>query len=169
MGTQSLFHLCEQIEATSLGVFVRESIWGFPILVGTHIIGLVFSVGIVVWLDLRLLGFSMTGVPVSRVYRRLMPLAFVGFVVMALSGVTIFTGFATSAYKNPYFRVKLIALAFAGVNALAYHMNIERRIAVWDRSPTPPLPARMAGIFSIIAWATVILAGRMMSYTLYTP
>jgi hypothetical protein len=29
--------------------------------------------------------------------------------------------------------------------------------------------ARMAGIISIVAWATVILAGRMMSYTLYTP
>ena len=164
-----LFHLCEQIEASSLGVFVRESIWGFPILVGTHIIGLVFSAGIVVWLDLRLLGISMTGVPVSRVYRRLMPLAFLGFAVMMTSGVTIFTGFATSAYKNPYFRVKLVMLALAGLNALVYHTNIERRIALWDRQPTPPVPARMAGIISILAWATVILAGRMMSYTLYTP
>ena len=164
-----LFHLCEQIEATSLGVFVRESIWGFPILVAIHIIGLVFSVGIVVWLDLRLLGLSMTGVPVSRVYRRLMPLAFAGFAVMIITGATIFTGFATSAYKNPYFRVKLIALALAGVNALVYHTNIERRIALWDRAPTPPVLARMAGVISIIAWTTVILAGRMMSYTLYTP
>jgi len=166
---QWLFHLCEQIEATSLGVFVRESIWGFPILVAIHIIGLVFSAGIVVWLDLRLLGVSMTGVPVSRVYRRLMPLAFLGFAVMLVSGGTILTGFATSAYKNPYFRVKAIALILAGLNALVYHTNIERRIALWDRLPTPPLPARMAGIISIAVWATVILAGRMMAYTLYTP
>ena len=98
-----LFHLCEQLEATSLGVWVRESIYGFPILVAVHIITLVFSVGIVVWLDLRLVGVSMTGVPVSRVYRRLMPLAFVGFAVMVLSGGTLLTGFATSAYRNPYF------------------------------------------------------------------
>lgn len=164
-----LLHLCAQIEATSLGVLVRESLWGFPILVAIHIVGLVFSVGIVVWLDLRLLGLSMTGVPVSRVYRRLMPLAFVGFAVMLVSGATIFTGFATSAYKNPYFRVKVIALALAGINALVYHTNIERRIALWDRVPTPPVAARMAGIISIIAWTSVILAGRMMSYTLYTP
>ena len=166
---ESLFHLCEQIEATSLGVWVRESIWGFPSLVAIHIIGLVFSAGIVVWLDLRLLGISMTGVPVSRVYRRLMPLAFLGFAVMIVSGSTILTGFATSAYKNPYFRVKLAALILAGLNALVYHTNVERRIASWDRLPTPPLPARMAGIISIAAWATVILAGRMMAYTLYTP
>ena len=167
--SQTLFHWCEQIEATSLGVMVRESIWGFPSLVAIHIIGLVFSAAIVVWLDLRLLGVSMTGVPVSRVYRRLMPLAFVGFVVMIVSGVVIFTGFATSAYKNPYFRIKLLALSLAAVNALVYHTSIERRIALWDRSPRPPGAARMAGIISILAWTTVILAGRMMSYTLYTP
>jgi hypothetical protein len=65
--------------------------------------------------------------------------------------------------------VKAIALILAGLNALVYHTNIERRIALWDRLPTPPLPARMAGIISIAAWATVILAGRMMAYTLYTP
>ena len=164
-----LFHLCEQIEATALGVFVRESLWGFPILVAIHIITLVFSVGIVVWLDLRLLGVSMTGVPVSRVYRRLMPLAFVGFAIMAVSGVTLFTGFATSAYKNPYFRAKLIALLVAGLNAFVYHTSVERRISLWDRSPRPPAAARMAGLISILAWTTVILAGRMMSYTLYTP
>jgi hypothetical protein len=165
----TLFHLCEQLEATPVGVFVRESIWGFPILVAIHIITLVFSVGIVLWLDLRLVGVSMTGVPVSRVYRRLMPLAFLGFTVMMLSGATLLTGFATSAYKNPYFRVKLVALLVAGINAFVYHTNVERRISLWDRSPVPPVAARMAGIVSIVAWTTVILAGRMMSYTLYTP
>jgi len=111
----------------------------------------------------------MTGVPVSRVYRRLMPLAFVGFAIMLASGATLVTGFATSAYKNPYFRVKLVAFLLAGINASVYHTNIERRISLWDRSPLPPTAARMAGIISIVVWATVILAGRMMSYTLYTP
>src|SRR5215510_3451246 len=133
----TLFHLCEQHEATPLGVFVRESIWGFTILVSIHIITLVFSVGIVLWLDLRLLGISMTGVPVSRVYRRLMPLAFVGFAVMAISGGMLFSGFATSAYKNVYFRIKLVALLVAALNALVYHTTVERRISLWDRSPLP--------------------------------
>jgi uncharacterized protein DUF6644 len=166
---QTLFHLAEQLEATALGVWVRESLWGFPSLVAIHIIALVFSVGIVVWLDLRLLGVSMTGVPVSRLYRRLMPFAFFGFAVMFASGATLLTGFATSAYKNPYFRVKLVALVVAGINAFVYHTSVERRISLWERSPVPPAAARMAGLISILAWATVILAGRMMSYTLYTP
>ena len=81
-------------------MWVRESPWGFPILVALHIITLVFSVGIVVWLDLRLLGLSMTGVPVSRVDRRLSRwFAFVGFAVMGVSGAMLVSGFAALAYR----------------------------------------------------------------------
>jgi hypothetical protein len=165
----SLLRWCEWLEATALGVMVRESLYGFAILVAIHILGLIFSAGIVVWLDLRLLGLSMRGVPVSSVYRRLMPWAFCGYLVMFASGGMLVTGFATSAYRNIYFFVKMTALLLAGLNALVYHFHVERRIALWDRSPSPPLLARMAGIISILLWATVILAGRMMSYTLYTP
>lgn len=164
----SLLHFCEELESTSLGVLVRESVWGFPILVAVHIIGLVFSAGVVVWLDLRLLGVSMRGVPVSRVYRRLMPWAFGGFAIMFLSGGALLTGFATSAYHNIYFRSKAAALVLAAINALVYHTNVERRIAEWDRRAAPPFAARMAGIISIVLWAAVIMAGRMMSYTLYS-
>jgi len=166
--TGTIFQFCEWLESTSVGVLVRESLWGFPILVAIHIIGLIFSAGIVIWLDLRLLGISMRGIPVSRVYRRLMPWAFGGYAMMFTSGGMLLTGFATSAYHNAYFFVKIAALLGAGINALVYHANVERRIALWDRSMPTPLPARMAGIISIVLWATVIMAGRMMSYTLYS-
>lgn len=165
----SLLQLCDRIEQTALGVFVRESLYGFPALVAIHILGLIVSVGVVVWFDLRLLGFSMRGVAVSRVYRRLMPWAFAGFAVMFVSGATLLTGYATSAYRNPYFRVKLIALFLAGANALVYHLITERQIARWDRAKVIPLPARMAGLLSVSLWTIVILAGRMMAYTLYSP
>jgi len=166
--SSAIFRLCEWLEATPLGVMVRESLWVFPILVAIHIMGLIFSAGIVVWLDLRLLGVSMPGVPVSTVYRRLMPLAFSGFAVMFVSGGMLVTGFATSAYHNIYFFAKMGALLLAALNAFIYHAHIERRIALWDRSPGPPLAARLAGIISILLWTTVIMAGRMMAYTLYS-
>ncbi len=133
--SSAIFRLCEWLEATPLGVMVRESLWVFPILVAIHIMGLIFSAGIVVWLDLRLLGVSMPGVPVSTVY---------------------------------YFFAKMGALLLAALNAFIYHAHIERRIALWDRSPGPPLAARLAGIISILLWTTVIMAGRMMAYTLYS-
>src|SRR5688500_20326170 len=74
------------LEATSLGVLVRESAWGFPILVAFHLMGIMLSVGTLVWFDLRLLGVSMTGVRASLMYRRLMPWMFTGFAIMFISG-----------------------------------------------------------------------------------
>jgi hypothetical protein len=166
--TASILHACEWLEGTPVGLLVRESPYAFPILVAIHIVGLTLSVGIVVWWDLRLLGVSMRDSPASVVYRQLMPWAFAGFVVMLASGALLVTGFATAAYGNVYFRAKLVAILLAIVNAFAYHAVTERRIAQWDTSTRAPLPARMAGLISMALWAIVILAGRMMSYTLYS-
>ena len=157
----------EWLEATSVGVMVRESQWGFPILVAIHLMGLMLSVGTLVWFDLRLLGVSMTGLRASLMYRRLAPWMVTGFGLMFISGSMLLAGFATGAYGNVYFRVKMSAMALAAVNALIYHRFTERRIAQWDAAASPPAGARLAGLVSICVWAVVILAGRMMSYTMF--
>ena len=164
----TILHACGWIEQTPLGVFVRESQYGFLVLVAVHIAGLALSAGTVVWFDLRLLGVSMRGVPAPTVYRQLMPWFFAGFLIMFVSGGTLLSGFATAAYGNIYFRVKASALLLAGVNALAYHLVTGRRVARLDGAATLPWPARAAGLLSIAAWTIVILAGRMISYTLYS-
>ena len=162
-----LLSLCEWLESTAVGVVVRESLYGFPILAAIHILGLTVSVGTLLWFDLRLSGVSMPRCPVSALYRRLMPWTLVGFGVMFISGAMLFSGFATKAYGNVYFRLKLAAILLAGVNALFYHFVTERRIAHWNDAARPPLPARLAGVISIIVWTIVIMAGRMMSYTMF--
>lgn len=155
------------LENTSAGTLIRESLWGFPIAVACHLIGLTVSAGIVVWWDLRLLGVSMSDVPVSTVYRRLMPIAFAGFVVMFVSGGFLLAGYATAAYGNVYFRMKMVALLLAAVNAAVYHRITERTLGLWDAGVRPPLGARIAGLTSLGLWTAAILAGRMMSYTMF--
>jgi hypothetical protein len=164
----SVLHFSEWLESTAIGVLVRESTYGFPILVAIHVMGLAFSAGLVAWFDLRLLGLSMRAVPVSLLYRRLMPVAFAGFLVMFVSGVLLVVGFASYASRNVYFLVKLGLLLSAGVNAWVYHRVTERTLADWDRSAIPPGPARLAGVISIAVWTAVIMAGRMMAYTMYS-
>jgi len=163
----SILQICEWLESTSLATLIRESAYGFPIVVAFHILGLTLSVGTLIWFDLRLLGISMRSIRVSEVYRRLAPWLLSGFSVMFVTGAMLFTAFATSAYGNLYFRIKAVAILLAGVNALVYHFTTERAIARWDEAPRPPLGARMAGLTSIVVWASVIVAGRMMSYTMF--
>jgi hypothetical protein len=165
----SLLEFLQWLEQTGVGTFVRESTWGFPLLVGTHLLTMTLSVGTLVWFDLRLLGVGIRHCSVSRLYRLLMPWMITGFLVMVVSGGMLLAGFATLAYQNGYFRIKAAALAVAGTNMLVYHLSTEKTIAQWDDVRVPPVAARMAGLISIIAWIVVILAGRMMAYTMYDP
>jgi hypothetical protein len=155
------------LEQSAAGLMVRESLWGFQIVVAIHIVGLAFSIGLLVWFDFRLLGLGVRPSRVSDVYRQLIRWAGVGFVSMFVTGGLLFTGFATSAMANPFFRTKLALIAVAGANALVYHLVTERSGAAWDDHDRPPRAARIAGFVSIVAWFLVILCGRMMSYTMF--
>ncbi len=158
---------CDWLENTALGIYVKEAPYAFAWLVGAHILGLMLSVGTIVWFDLRLLGVGMTRSRVSELYRRLGPWATVGFLVMFATGGVLFVGYASAAYRNPYFRIKVLAIVLAGLNALFYHFVTERRLAEWDANPRPLGAARLAGLLSILLWMTVTFCGRMMSYTMF--
>ena len=155
------------LEHTSAGLMVRESLWGFQIVVAIHIVGLAFSVGLLVWFDLRLLGLGVRPSRVSVIYRQLIPWAGVGFTSMFVTGGLLFTGFATTAMTNTFFRLKLLLIAVAGANALVYHLVTTRGGAGRDDHDRLPVAARMAGLVSIVVWALVVLCGRMMSYTMF--
>ena len=163
----SVLHVCAWLENSPVGLLVRETLWGFPIVVAIHIVGLTLSAGLIAFFDLRLLGVWLTGCPVNLVYRRLLPFAAVGFAIMVISGAILLAGYATAAYGNLYFRIKIAALCLAAVNAWFYHRVTERSLTSWNEAAVPPLPARAAGLASIVLWTAVILAGRMMSYTMF--
>jgi hypothetical protein len=159
--------ILEWLEATAVASFIRESQYGFSIFVAFHILGLMLSVGMLLWVDLRMLGFAMRRSTVSEVYRSLSPWFLVGFAVMFGSGASLFAAYAMSAYGNVYFRIKMVAIALAAVNAVVFHVATERSRADWDAAVRPPAPARLAGFLSILLWMVVILAGRAMSYTIF--
>ncbi len=155
------------LETTAAASIVRRSAYGFQVVAGLHILGLAFSVGTLLWFDLRLLGVTLRQCSISEVYRRLAPITLAGFVLMGVTGAWLFTGFATKAYGNTAFRIKLTALVLAGLNALIFHVLTERDRASWDRAARPPRAARAAGLISLVLWAVVILCGRVMSYTMF--
>jgi hypothetical protein len=157
----------EWLESTALAATIQESLYGFPAVVAIHILGLTLSVGSLLWVDLRLLGLCMRGVRVSEIYRGLAPWFAAGFLLMFASGAVLFTAFATSAYANVFFRIKMLALALAALNAVGFHWLSGKRSAAWDAAPQPPATARLAGLTSLVLWVAVIVAGRMMSYTMY--
>jgi uncharacterized membrane protein HdeD (DUF308 family) len=87
-----------------------------------------------------------------------------GFVMMVITGVLLFYAIPVRSYQSVWFRLKVIALLLAGLNAFVFHTTIDRRVAEWDLAPVPPPAARRAGAASLLLWAIIVVAGRMIAY-----
>ena len=160
--------ICEWLETTAIAIAIQESLYGFAIVVAVHILGVAASVGMLLWVDLRLLGVALMHRPLSEVYRSLAPWFAAGFAIMLISGAALFTAFATAAYGNPFFRIKLLLLLLAGVNALVFHRFAAPSPDRPADGGTPPTAARLAGVLSLLIWTGVIVMGRIMSYTMFS-
>ena len=150
------------IETTAVAAAMRGSLWLYPIVEITHIVGFVVLVGAAVMFDLRLLGVSPT-LPASLMARHHLPWARAALLLVVPSGLLMFAAHATEFAANPAFRLKLVLLALAGLNALAFHRGSFRSVAAWE-SHAVPAAARVAAVASLVLWAGVIAAGRLLAY-----
>jgi hypothetical protein len=150
-----------------IGTGIRESIWAFPIIEATHVLALALSVGVLIWFDLRLMGWGMKHTPISQIHRQVMPLATFGFLIMFVTGFLLFWSEAIKCYTSGFFRAKVVFLLAAGINAAIFELSTKKTIHEWDKYPIPPMRARMAGLVSIISWTAVIAAGRATAYNLF--
>jgi hypothetical protein len=160
----SLLEICQWLQDTPIGTGIRESVWWFPLIEGAHVLALALSVGTILLVDLRLMGLVMKDRRVSEISRQIMPWSLAGFIVMFSTGTLLFWCQAVKAYGSVYFRIKILALLLAGLNALIFEFKTRRTIASWDADRVPPLRARMAGLAGMILWTCVITAGRTMAY-----
>jgi hypothetical protein len=149
---------------TRASVSMAESIWAFPIVESVHVLGLCLFLGMAVLLDLRLVSLVLRDVPVSELADRIMPWTIAGFVIMVISGLLVFLNAPVRYYNNIFFRIKIAALLLAGVNAWAFHAGIWRQVSTWDRDAVTPFRARLAGTLSLVLWACVVVAGRLIAY-----
>jgi len=156
---------CQWVYDSEIGTGIRESLWVFPIIEGTHLLGIALSVGMLCWFDLRLMGLAMRDQPVSKVWRQVMPVAIVGFFLMFVTGLLLFWAEAMTAYRSVHFWIKLLLLVLAGVNALTFEATAHRNMAEWDTASILPRRARLAGAISLVLWTAIIVTGRTMAYS----
>jgi hypothetical protein len=139
----------------------------FLLVLMIHVLTVSVFVGTAVMIDLRLLGRTMTHVPVSQVVTRLLPWSAAGFLVMVVSGTLLFYAAPLARYENVFFRMKMAALVMALVNTWVFRRTMYRGVDEWDLDPVPPRRVRMVGALSLLLLAIIITAGRMMAYQDY--
>jgi hypothetical protein len=159
-----LLQACEWLGETSWSIALRESIWVYPIVETAHVLALCLFLGLALLLDLRLLNLTLRRTPVTEITNRVMPWTWLGFVLMIATGAALFYSDPTKFYGNVFFRVKLVLLALAGLNAWYFHATIYRRVAEWDLNPWTPTRARLAGALSLALWTGIVATGRLIAY-----
>jgi hypothetical protein len=159
-----ILELCRWIEATTLSQELAGSIWVYPIIESLHTIGVAVFLGLLLVWDLRLFGVMFTRLAVTEVWASLIPWITLGAVFMMATGVALFWAKPVYSWGHVFFRIKVAALFLALLNAAAFHVGIERRIIDWDLAPTPPRAARVAGVISMVLWAVIVVAGRLIGY-----
>jgi hypothetical protein len=159
-----MFSFCQWLENSSWATAIHQSLWLFPMLETAHLFGIVSLVGATSALDLRLIGLTMKGEPVSRIARRLLPWAWAGLTIQVVTGFCLFASEATRCFDNKAFRIKMVMLVLAGLNALLFHQTVYRRVTTWDEAPATPLGAKFAGCCSILLWFGIVAAGRWIAF-----
>jgi hypothetical protein len=101
---------------------------------------------------------------VSGMEHHLLPWARVSVLLIVPTGGLMFVAHATEFAGNPAFRLKLLFLVLAALNAAVFHLRPFRRVAGWDRGAPAPLAARLAACLSLALWTSVIACGRLLAY-----
>jgi hypothetical protein len=156
--------LMHWLERTPVSVGIRESTLMFPLIEGTHVLFLTLSVGVIVALDLRLMGWGLKKTPVSVIFEQLRPWALLGFAIMFISGILLFWSEPVKCYTTGSFILKMVFLLGTAVNAWIFDRTIYPSVAGWDTAAAVPARARTAGYISFVLWGGVIFCGRWTAY-----
>ncbi|MBW4623962.1 MAG: hypothetical protein KME49_00190 [Brasilonema octagenarum HA4186-MV1] len=151
------------LENSALSSTIRQWLWLYPMIETTHILGLAIVFGSVALFDFRLLGFSRH-LLVTDMARYLLPWAYLSFAVVVLSGFLLFAVDATEIAANPAFRLKLLLLCAAGMNAAFFHGVALKSVKFWNRGVKAPVVVRAIAVISLVLWTGVIICGRLIAY-----
>ncbi|MEX2123525.1 MAG: hypothetical protein WD795_06500 [Woeseia sp.] len=152
--------MLDWLESTDLARMVQESIWGYPIVLSGHAVGMAILVGIVLMINFRVLGFA-PGVPILPL-KALFRVALLGLLINVVSGTMLFMASANSFYESNPFRIKVILLITGGILLVL----LSRRIfgPADSAQKTSQAAVKSIAALSIAVWIGVIVAGRLIAY-----
>ena len=143
--------------------WLRESTYGFSYLLTAHVLTICLFLGLIVMMDLRLVGIAHLQTPAPEIQKRLYPWQMLGYALVTLTGLLLFYAQPLRYYGKGFFWVKMALMALAGLNAMAFHRVTRRSASAWDSNA-----AKLAGALSLVLWAGIMCAGRLVAYDWWT-
>src|SRR5258705_8252959 len=106
------------LEGLAWTTALRESPFGYPLIETSHVASIVIFAGLVIMMDLRLVGLAFTQAPLAQIQRRPFPWQMGSFVPSMATRVLLFCVDPLRYYRNVLFLAKLLFLVLAGTEPL---------------------------------------------------
>jgi len=132
-----------------------------------HVMTLILCLGMLFLIDLRMLGWGFNSVPASKIAERLDKPMMIGFVAMFITGIVLYLGIPVRTTQSLWFRIKIILLVAAAVNAWLFRRHMQASVGAWDTAPVPPRRTRIGAGLSLTLWAGIVVCGRFIAYDWY--
>jgi uncharacterized membrane protein len=140
-----------------VGNFVRDTPWLWPTLETLHFVGLSLLIGVLLLVNLRMLGFAPQ-LSLGAV-DRLLPWAILGLGINVVSGMLFTMG--QDYTKNNAFYWKLAFVVVGGANLLYFFFD-----RGWAAEPgmAVPLNSKIAAVCALFLWVGVMYWGSMLPF-----
>ena len=156
--------LMEWLQAGSLATFIHQAKWAFTTIEVIHVVAISSVIGTIAMVDLRLLGLASTRRSFTELARPILKWTWAAFVLAAITGSLLFISQAAGYFATTTFKIKLFIMFVAAVNMLIFEFMTVRGVQEWDKNPTPPTAARLAGGISLACWLLVFVFGRWTGF-----
>ena len=157
------------MEAFPSSIAIRESQDLYSWILVSHVVSMCAFAGLVLMMDLRLLGIGNMRTQFSQVHRTLFPWQMFTMICSAITGLLLVYTEPMRFYGSFLFWIKVVLMLMAGINALAFHRTTYLTVARWDMDRVLPFGARLAGAVGLTLWAAVVVSGRLIAYNWFTP
>jgi len=156
--------IIQQLYDSQLATAIRESNTVFPLLQTFHIVGTILLAGTIAIVDFTLLGLLFKRTAPVALTRSLLPVTWLGFAVMVISGGLLFIAQSARIYGNVFLQIKLLLLLTALLNVALFHTTTFRNAPRWPAANAAPASAKAFAVVSLISWTAVIVTGRFIAY-----
>ena len=160
----ALLRFAEWLGEQSFSIGLHESFYLYNWIETTHVMTLMLSLGMLAVVDLRMLGLAFANVPAWKIAERLDKPMLIGFSVMFITGILLFSAIPVRTTQSLWFRIKVILLIAAAINAWLFRNYMIAARHSWDDELIAPKRARIAAALSLALWAGVVVTGRFIAY-----
>jgi hypothetical protein len=156
-----LDHFLKSLQDSQFANWVQAS--AFPYVITLHSVGLATLAGLLIVMDLRVLGVAR-GLPLPA-FRPLMKVVWLGFLTNAISGAMLFSIDAKKDYYSNLFRLKISIIAIGLLLGAIINSTVLNKADNFTANDAQiPVRAKLLASLSLIAWLGAIVTGRLLAY-----